>query len=48
MLSEIKLNGDIPEGDGMLPILKVPFDVLDNLTATQPIWVIHRTSDAAL
>lgn len=48
VLSEIKLNGDIPAGDGELPIIKVPFDILDNLTAAQPLWVAHRTADAAL
>lgn len=49
VLPEIKLNGEIPKANGYdLPVLKVPFDVLDNLTAASPIYVVHRTADTAL
>jgi len=49
VLPEIKLNGEIPKTNGTdLITLGVDFDVLDNLTATQPMWVVLRTADAAL
>lgn len=50
VLSEIKLNGEMPKlhADGSFTTLKVPFDILDNLTAAQPIWVVQRTADTAL
>lgn len=49
VLPEIKLNGEIPKANGYdLPVLKVPFDILDNLTASAPIYVVHRTADTAL
>ena len=48
-LPEIKLNGEVPKANGTdLITLSVDFDVLDNLTATQPIWVSLRTADTAL
>jgi len=49
VLPEIKLNGEIPKANGTdLITLSVDFDVLDNLTATQPIWLVLRTADTAL
>lgn len=49
VLPEIKLNGEVPKANGTdLISLSVDFDVLDNLTATQPIWLVLRTADAAL
>lgn len=49
VLAGIKLNGDIPQANGTdLVTLDVGFDVLDNLTAAQPIWIVMRTADAAL
>ncbi len=49
ILPEIKLNGEIPKANGTdLITLGVDFDVLDNLTASQPIWVVLRTADTAL
>ena len=49
VLPEIKLNGEIPKTNGTdLIELSVDFDVLDNLTATQPLWLVVRTADAAL
>jgi hypothetical protein len=49
VLPEIKLDGDIPNANGTdLITLNVPFTVLDNLTAAQPIWIAQRTADAAL
>ena len=48
-LPEIKLNGDIPNAvNGDLILLKVNFDVLDNLTAAFPIYLATRTADSAL
>ena len=48
-LPEIKLNGELPKANGTdLITLGVDFDVLDNLTAAQPIWVSLRTADTAL
>lgn len=49
VLPEIKLNGEIPKANGYdLPVMKVPFDVLDNLSASSPIYIVHRTADSAL
>lgn len=48
VLPAIKLNGDVPNGNGDLPIIKAPFDVLDNLTAANPLYIAHRTADTAL
>lgn len=48
-LPAIKLNGEVAKPNGDEPsVLKVPFDVLDNLTAAQPIWISTRTADSAL
>ena len=49
ILPEIKLNGELPKANGTdLITQSVDFDVLDNLTATQPIWAVLRTADTAL
>lgn len=49
ILPEIKLNGEMPKANGTdLITTAVDFDVLDNLTATQPIWAVLRTADTAL
>ncbi len=49
VLPEIKLNGELPKANGTdLITLGVDFDVLDNLTAAQPIWVLLRTADTTL
>ena len=49
VLPEIRLDGDIPNANGNdLITLNVPFTVLDNLTATQPLWIAQRTADTAL
>lgn len=51
VIPEIKIDPfDLPTSDGgsEMPGLTVPFTVLDNLTATQPIWLVTRTSDTAL
>ena len=49
VLSAVKLNGEMPKpnNDGLVT-LKASFDVLDNLTATQPIWICARTADTAI
>lgn len=49
VLPAIKLNGEMPKGVGDdVPVLKSGFDVLDNLTAAFPMYVVHRTADSAL
>lgn len=49
VLSELKLDGDLPEGGPDAPPQQaIKATVLDNLTATQPIWIVARTSDTAL
>ena len=41
VLPAIKLNGELPKANGTdLVTAAVDFDVLDNLTATQPIWLV--------
>lgn len=48
-LPELKLDGKLPTSNaGELITVSLEFTVLDNLTAAQPIWVVARTSDAAL
>lgn len=49
VLPEVKFDTDMaqPNGDD-IPMISGSFSVLDNLTAAQPIWVIHRTADNAL
>jgi hypothetical protein len=48
-LPEIKLDGDFPKPKGAdLVVQSVKFEVLDNLTAAQPIWVVHRTADTVI
>lgn len=49
VLPAIRLNGQVPTvNDPNLVTFDFDFDVLDNLTATQPIWVVLRTADIAL
>ena len=49
IIPEVKLNGELPKANGTdLIVQSIKFDGLDNLTAAQPIWVVTRTSDAAL
>lgn len=49
VLPEIKLNGEVPKANGTdLVTVDVEFDVLDNLTASQPLWLVVRTADTAL
>ncbi len=49
VLPAVKLNGEVPaaNGDGVVT-LGVDFDVLDNLTATEPLYIVLRTADTAL
>lgn len=49
VLPEVKFDGELPKPNGT-DMITVPlnFQVLDNLTAAQPIWVVTRTSDTAL
>lgn len=49
VLPEIKLDGDLPEGGPDAPPSQaIKATVLDNLTASQPLWIVARTSDSAL
>ena len=49
VLSEIKLDGKLPTTNGGDEVtVDLEFTALDNLTATQPMWVVTRTADTAL
>ena len=49
VVPEIKLSGELPKSNGGDLIKQsLKFVGLDNLTAAQPLWVVVRTSDAAL
>lgn len=49
VLPAIRLEGAVPTvNDPNLVVYDVDFTVLDNLTATQPLWIVMRTSDTAL
>jgi hypothetical protein len=49
VLPEIKFDNELAKTNGTdLITQSMSFQVLDNLTAAQPIWVVCRTSDAAL
>lgn len=49
VLPEVKFNSELAKTNGTsLVNQSLSFDVLDNLTAAQPIWIVVRTSDAAL
>jgi hypothetical protein len=49
VLPEVKFNSELAKTNGTdLITQSMAFDVLDNLTAAQPIWLVIRTSDAAL
>jgi hypothetical protein len=49
VLPEVKFDTELAKTNGTdLITQSMKFQVLDNLTAAQPIWVVIRTSDAAL
>ena len=48
VIPEIKLDSELVKATGNMPMQSIAFQGLDNLTAAQPIWVVTRTSDAAL
>lgn len=49
VLPEVKFDNELPKPNGTDLITQtMNFQVLDNLTAAQPIWVVTRTSDSAL
>lgn len=49
ILPEIKFDSELPKTNGTdLIVQSMAFTVLDNLTAAQPIWIVTRSSDAAL
>lgn len=49
VLPEVKFDNQLPQTNGTdLVVQSMNFAVLDNLTAAQPIWIVHRTADTAL
>ena len=49
VLPAIKLNGELPKTNGAELITQsVDFDVLDNLVAAAPMYIVLRTADTAL
>lgn len=49
VLPEVKFDSSLAQANGTdLITTGMSFQVLDNLTAAQPIWVVHRTADTAL
>ncbi len=49
IVPEIKFDGQLPNPNKTDRInVPMPFTGLDNQTAAQPIWVVTRSSDAAL
>lgn len=49
VLPEVKFDAELAKTNGTDLITQaMKFAVLDNLTAAQPIWIVVRTSDAAL
>ncbi|GAC1387533.1 MAG: hypothetical protein NVSMB48_26980 [Marmoricola sp.] len=49
VLPEVKFDGAMPNSNKTdLIVQALTFQVLDNLTAAQPIWICTRTSDTAL
>lgn len=49
VLPEVKFDSELAKTNGTdLITQSMKFAVLDNLTAAQPIWIVVRTSDAAL
>lgn len=49
IVSEMKPNPDMPDSDGTdVGLMDLEYDILDNLTAAQAIWVVQRTSDSIL
>lgn len=49
VLPEVKFDTEMPKTNGTDLILQsMSFNVYDNLTAAQPLWIVTRTSDSAL
>ena len=49
VLPAIRINSEVPKADNTdLVTVKIDFDVLDNGSATQPLWIIQQTADSAL
>lgn len=49
ILPEVKFDSELAKTNGTDLILQgMSFQVLDNLTAAQPMWIVTRTADAAL
>lgn len=48
-LPSVRLRGEVPASNGGDPItVSVPFDVFDDDTAAEPIWVVYRSTDTAI
>ena len=48
VIPDIRLEGELPKTSGDLVKMSCDFTGLDNSTAAQPLWIVTRTSDAAL
>lgn len=48
VIPNIRLDGQLPSGGGEIVSMSCGFTGLDGLTAAQPLWIVVRTSDAAL
>ena len=48
VIPDIRLDGQLPSGGGDLVKMSCGFTGLDGLVAAQPLWIVARTSDAAL
>jgi hypothetical protein len=49
VIPEVKFDSELPKTNGTdLITQSMAFEGLDNLVATQPIWIVIRTSDSAL
>ena len=48
VIPDIRLDGQLPSGGGEIVKMSCGFTGLDGLSAAQPLWLVARTSDAAL
>lgn len=48
VIPDVRFDGDVVKASPELALQDLKWVGLDNLTATQPIWVVCRTADAAL
>lgn len=48
VIPDIRLDGKLPSGGGEVVSMSCGFTGMDGLSAAQPLWLVSRTSDAAL